>query len=305
MLGPDEADYQWTIGVDHSLLHLPERVEVLELLQKIAMKLADLVMAVIPRPVPDEGVLRECKIISHRGEFDNISVKENTLEAFRHATSHGVWGIECDIRWTADLTPVVCHDADTRRVFGPSLKLAEICFSDLREQQPQIPSLAEVVAEFGTRTHLMLEIKEEHYPQPEQQSRILEDTLAALKPAEDYHFLALDPDLFQRVRFAPNSSCLPVAELNVQHLSEASLLQNLGGLSGHYLLLRNSLLVKHHQRGQRIGTGFVSSRNCLFRELNRGVRWIFSNDAVRVQKILDSYLQDSEADLISQNDSIV
>ena len=281
--------------VDHSLLHLPERVEVLEILQNIAMKLADLVMAVIPRPVPNAHVLGDCKIISHRGEFDNISVKENTLEAFRRATSHGVWGIECDIRWTSDLTPVVCHDIDTDRVFGTSLILSKTSFNNLREQLPQIPSLAEVVAEFGSWTHLMLEIKEEHYPQPELQSQILEDTLATLKPAEDYHFLALDPDLFLRAGHAPKSSCLPVAELNVKRLSKVSLLENLCGLSGHYLLLGNSLLVKHQHHGQQCGTGFVSSRNCLFRELNRGVRWIFSNDAVRVQKILDSYLHNTDA----------
>jgi glycerophosphoryl diester phosphodiesterase len=276
--------------LDHSVLHLLERVEVLEILQNIAMKLADLVMAVIPRPVPNARVLSECKIISHRGEFDNVTVKENTLEAFRDASSHGVWGIECDIRWSSDLIPVVCHDANTSRVFGTSLILAETRFSDLREQLPQIPSLAEIVAEFGGRTHLMLEIKEEYYPQPQQQSKILEAALDTLKPAEDYHFLALEPALFQRVRHAVKLSCLPVAELNVRRLSEASLLQSLGGLSGHYLLLGNSLLAKHHQHGQQIGTGFVSSRNCLFRELNRGVRWLFSNDAVRMQKILDSYL---------------
>ncbi|MEH6515324.1 MAG: glycerophosphodiester phosphodiesterase family protein [Halioglobus sp.] len=281
--------------MNHSLLHLPERVEVLEILQNIAMKLADLVMAVIPRPVPNADVLAECKIISHRGEFDNIAVKENTLAAFRHASGHGVWGIECDIRWTSDLTPVVCHDADTGRVFGTCLILAETHFSDLREQLPQIPTLAEVVAEFGGNTHLMLEIKDDHYPHLQQQAQILEDTLAALEPAEDYHFLALEPDLFLRARHAPKSSCLPVAELNVKRLSRASLLENFCGLSGHYLLLGNSLLAKHNQQGQQIGTGFISSRNCLFRELNRGVQWIFSNDAVKVQKILDSYLQNADA----------
>ena len=180
-------------------------------------------------------------------------------------------------------------------MFGTSLTLAETRFCDLRKQLPQIPSLAEVVAEFGGSTHLMLEIKEEHYPQPKQQSRILQETLATLKPAEDYHFLALDPELFQRVRRSPKSSFRPVAELNVKCLSETSLLENFCGLSGHYLLLGNSLLAKHHQRGQQVGTGFVSSRNCLFRELNRGIKWIFSNDAVRVQKILNFYLRNSDA----------
>ena len=36
---------------------------------------------------------------------------------------------------------------------------------------------------------------------------------------------------------------------------------------------------------------FPSSRNTLFRELNRGIEWIFSNDAVALQHIRDDYLQ--------------
>ena len=36
--------------------------------------------------------------------------------------------------------------------------------------------------------------------------------------------------------------------------------------------------------------GFIHSRNALFRELNRGVEWIFSNEAVRMQGIRDAYL---------------
>ena len=38
-------------------------------------------------------------------------------------------------------------------------------------------------------------------------------------------------------------------------------------------------------------TGFISSKNCLFRELNRSVDWIFSNDAVKIQKIRNRYLE--------------
>jgi glycerophosphoryl diester phosphodiesterase len=42
----------------------------------------------------------------------------------------------------------------------------------------------------------------------------------------------------------------------------------------------------------------VASRNCLFRELNRGIRWIFSNDAVRIQKIRDHYLASAEGSVL-------
>lgn len=260
------------------------------ILQNMAMTLVDGVMAVIPRPVPQAQALRDCRIISHRGEFDNTSVRENTLEAFQVARHHGVWGIECDIRWTKDQVPVICHDPNTRRVFGQDVNLDEVSFETLRQTIPLVPSLAELVSEFGGSTHLMLEIKAERATLSEAQVDRLAQILAPLVAGVDYHFLALDPDLFQPLSFVAAQHCFPVAETNVGKLSTAALKRNLGGITGHFLLLNGTLKGKHEAAGQRIGTGFIASRNCLFRELNRGVRWIFSNDAVRIQKIRDHYL---------------
>ena len=153
---------------------------------------------------------------------------------------------------------------------------------------PAVPSLAELVKEFGGNTHLMLEIKDEPYPEPARQQAILESTLQGLAPIQDYHFLALDPALFRHVAFAPSDCCLPVAEFNVAALSKCSLDSGYGGLTGHYLLLTNALKRRHEAAGQRIGTGHIGSRNALFREINRGVEWIFSNDAVAMQQLLRS-----------------
>ena len=106
----------------------------------------------------------------------------------------------------------------------------------------------------------------------------------------DYHFLSLDPELFEQVDFVSRNVCLPVSELNAVRLSRASLELKFGGLTGHYSLLTNALKQRHSVAGQRIGTGFISSKNCLFRELNRDIEWIFSNDAVKIQKIRDDRL---------------
>jgi glycerophosphoryl diester phosphodiesterase len=59
-------------------------------------------------------------------------------------------------------------------------------------------------------------------------------------------------------------------------------------VAGHYLFLTNALMIKHRKRKQRIGTGFIDSRNALFRELNRGVDWIFSNKAVAMQRLCNA-----------------
>ena len=195
----------------------------------IASKVVDWVMATLPRQMPLREVLQSCKLISHRGEHDNTEVMENTLRAYEIARVNGVWGIETDIRWTRDLVPVVCHDPDCRRVFGKSITIGEISFAELRDAVPLIPSLAELVEEFGGNTHLMIEIKEEPFPQKQQQKQILLEHLASLTPGEDYHLLALDPGLFELVDFLPRKYCLPVAETNTRRMSRASLAGGYGG----------------------------------------------------------------------------
>jgi glycerophosphoryl diester phosphodiesterase len=263
-----------------------------ECVQNAAMWLVDIFMALVPRPVPGQQALRECRIISHRGEHDNKTVMENTLAAFRAARDAGVWGIECDIRWTADLVPVISHDPTGERIFGDPARLDSLSFAELRARLPLIPSLAELVTEFGGRTHLMLEVKDERYPQPALQKKILQQALSSLLPAVDYHFLALDLRLFERVDFVPSETCLPVCETNVAQFSSACIAQGYGGLTGHYLLLSGKVMRRHAASGQCIGTGYADSKYCLFRELNRGVEWIFSNHAVKIQGIRNRYLVD-------------
>src|SRR5438552_1018797 len=50
------------------------------------------------------------KIVSHRGFHRGADIHENTHAAFERAISHGVDGIETDIRLSADLQPVLIHD---------------------------------------------------------------------------------------------------------------------------------------------------------------------------------------------------
>ncbi len=247
-------------------------------------------MAGIPRRVPGKSALENCKIISHRGEHDNITVFENTLSAFHNARRNGVWGIECDLRWTADQVPVICHDATALRVFNDPVAIGDVRLDDLRRRVPWIPTLEELLAEFGGNTHLMLELKAEPFPRPELQRERLRALLAPWEPGRDYHLLALDPTLFQLFPVVPPRYCCPVAEENVTELLKITLESGYGGLGGHFLLLNDRVKQQLDVAECRLGTGFVASRNCLFRELNRGVEWIFSNDAVKLQKIRDRSL---------------
>jgi glycerophosphoryl diester phosphodiesterase len=258
------------------------------LIERILCKTADLFFSLYPRPLPDRKRLLNSKIISHRGEHDNRIIFENTLKAFDTALEKGVFGIEFDLRWTKDLKPVVFHDKNTKRLFKKSININETTFSDLKSAFPDIPSLAEIIIRYGKKLHLMMEMKEEFYPEPVYQAGILKDFFSALEPVKDYHLLSLSPGIFSIIDFVPETAFIPVARFNTGKISETALEKNYGGIAGHYLLISDSMIKKHADNNQKIGTGFIGSRNSLFRELNRGAEWIFSNDAAKLQAILSA-----------------
>jgi glycerophosphoryl diester phosphodiesterase len=252
-------------------------------------QIVDFWFAVWPQPVPPKTRLCNCKIISHRGEHDNRTVFENTLAAFDRVYQAGGWGIEFDIRWTKDLQPVVVHDPDMMRVFQEDLQVRESTLRELKARCPLVPDLAEVVHHYGGKMHLMIEIKAEDYPAPGLQSRVLQDQLSKLIPHSDYHLLSLAPEMLTYWEWCPRTACLPIAELNYKALSDLALKAGYGGVNGHYLFISNAILNKHRKADQRVGTGFISSSNCLFRELNRGVEWIYTNHALRLLKICKAH----------------
>ncbi len=256
----------------------------------IAQRLVDVWFMLVPRRRPSQQALRDCKIISHRGEHDNYQVKENTMAAFVRVAEAGGWGIEFDVRWTRDLEPVVIHDTNALRVFDIDLVVAEVSLHELRQQVPEIPSLAEVVERFGGTSHLMVELKRDELGATETRTQRLREIFASLNAGVDYHFLALQFDLFDLVKFAGDRACLPVAELNTGNFSRAALVSDFAGVCGHYLLLNQGMIQRHHRQGQKVGTGFVASRFAFYRELNRGVDWIFTNHALKLEALRQQLL---------------
>jgi len=261
-------------------MELPAGVE------KLLIQGIDFIFMLLPQPSPEPDKLKNCKVVSHRGEHDNITVYENTIPAFDSALEQGVWGIEFDVRWTLDFQPVVAHDPDLKRVFGIDTSIAEIEFDELRSLCPQVPLLSEVVERYSRKIHFMIELKEEPYPDPTRLNAIFKDCFSSLQPGRDYHLMTLAPDMFDLITFAPPSSFIPIARLNMSSFSRLALAKNYRGVAGHYLLLTRTILEKHREKGQQVGTGYPASKNCLFREVNRGVEWIFSNKAGKLMTII-------------------
>lgn len=256
---------------------------------QLLIRSVDAFFALYPRRMPPLSRLRRVRLIAHRGAH-GPGRPENTLAAFDAALQAGLWGIELDLRWSADREPVVLHDSDCRRVFGRDCAPSDLALAELRRQVPEVPTLEEVCRRYGGRLHLMLEIKAEPYPDRSRQSERLAELLSALTPGRDYHLLSLDPALFKRFPWVPPETCVTVAETNVAAISAITLQRGYGAFTGHYLLLGRKRLERHHAAGQKVGVGFPASANSLRREITRGVDWIFTNHALRLQGYLDDWL---------------
>ncbi|MEE4111213.1 MAG: glycerophosphodiester phosphodiesterase family protein [Desulfobacteraceae bacterium] len=256
-----------------------------ERVERMFHRLVDGVYRRWPRPAPPSHRLRSCRIVSHRGQHDNRSRFENTLAAFDAAFDAGVWGIELDLRWTRDQVPVVFHDPDTRRLFDEDARIDHMALATIQERFPSIPTLSEVIDRYGGRLHLMMEIKNDPNLAPAVQSRRMQKQLEALSPGKDFHLMGLHPALFGHFAFLPARAFVPIARMRIDRFSRMTEANRWGGIAGHYLLATQGLITRHHRLGQGVGTGFADSRRCLFREVTRGVDWIFSNRAAEMQAI--------------------
>ena len=103
--------------------------------------------------------------------------------------------------------------------------------------------------------------------------------------------MALHPATLRRIEGFPDRCRLAIAFHWPDALSHWVRRQGWGGLCTHYALLRGPQVRAHHDSGQTVGTAYPRSANCLFRELNRKVDFIFSNHAARLQAIIRHELQ--------------
>jgi glycerophosphoryl diester phosphodiesterase len=109
-------------------------------------------------------------IIAHRGGYSGYP--ENSLEAFREAYLHGVDGIECDLRLSADGEVVVLHDDNLYSATHQDVRTSELTLESilklrlrdpfqLDELSPYTPTTLEMVLrEFGGKFLLWLELKQ-------------------------------------------------------------------------------------------------------------------------------------------------
>src|SRR4051812_35261842 len=101
-----------------------------EHIQRFAERASDYLLDCREYPVPDAG--QGPRIIAHRGAWDEVKFRENTLDAFHEAARVGVYGIEFDVRFTRDGVPIVLHDPGLARMFKHPGLVQELTLAELR-----------------------------------------------------------------------------------------------------------------------------------------------------------------------------
>ena len=82
----------------------------------------------------------------------------------------------------------------------------------------------------------------------------------------------------------PAAQTLGVGRLNTAEISREALAAGRAGIATHYLGLRERYVQRHHAANQVVGCGFPASRAVLLWELARDVDYIFTNNAVRMER---------------------
>jgi glycerophosphoryl diester phosphodiesterase len=254
---------------------------------KILEETIDLASELIPASIVTKKQLENIKIVAHRG-WHNSEIQENTIEAFDKCVESNLFAIEFDVRWTKDLVPVIHHDESAYRVFDIDVKIKSLDFLKLRELIPDIPTLEEVITRYKNKIHMFIELKDKDYPNIDEQKLTLFNILKAVNPKEDFHFLSLSEDQFDLFDNFDNDCKVFVSETNINEISPIALAKNYAGITGHYLLTTDNIVSLHRAQSQKVGTGFLKNKTPLFRELNREIDWIFTDQPWQLLNIIKS-----------------
>jgi len=120
------------------------------------------------------------RLYAHRGVYDNQTIYENTIEAFKSAIDHS-YGIELDIALTKDKKVIVFHDSTLKRLLKTDKKINEVTYEELTEIEKNhpfnVPLLENVLELINGSVPLIIEYKpiQNAYQLCEEAEKILEN----------------------------------------------------------------------------------------------------------------------------------
>ena len=208
---------------------------------------------------------KNTKMIAHRG-LSGIAI-ENTVEAFTLAGEHSYYGIETDVRITADGKFIICHDETLERIAGKDIVVEETTLSELLKvplSMSDRPGTA-YLCELGTyveickqyNKHAILELKSKFNIQ--QVGQII-DIISSYDYLDNTTFISFKYENVAMVReLLPNQS---VQHLVVRFKLEVAekLVANKIDVSADYRYLRKQDIDYYHNAGLKVGCWTVDNK---------------------------------------------
>lgn len=231
----------------------------------------------------------QTQVIAHRGFHAKSGSYDNTISSLKNAQELGVYGSECDVNETADGVLVVIHG-----IMHGKLNVQKTDYATLYAQAlsngERIPTLDEYLeqAAKNTATKLIIEIKD--HSTPEQETRVVKNTIAAVKRHKlqnDVEYIAFRQHVCDEVlKYAPKGT--KIAYLNGTLTPEYC--KGLGYTGIDYNI---STMKKHpewikqcHDLGMTVNVWTVNDTASLQWCIDNGVDYITTDNPVEANRLL-------------------
>ncbi|HEX2911449.1 MAG TPA: glycerophosphodiester phosphodiesterase [Chloroflexia bacterium] len=245
-------------------------------------------------------------VCGHRGASGHAP--ENTLPAFQRALEMGATWIEFDVQLSADNVPIILHDDTLERTTSlkEAVRPVELTLNELKKldagawfsaefRGTEIPTLEEVLQQFGQKLGLNIEIKSTPGFESENGlERKIADLVTQYDLQDKVLISSFDPFRLQALhRYAPE------IKLGALYTSRASdyptnfdpfaMAQSFKAVAVHppFSLVDKSLMERAHGLGMAVNTWTVNHESDMRRMLELGVNMIITNYPDRLAKLVN------------------
>lgn len=228
------------------------------------------------------------KIIAHRGA--SAHAPENTMAAFQLALDMAADGIELDAMLSKDGEVVVIHDASLDRTTDGTGAVKDLTLAALQKLDAgggeRIPSLKEVLAQFGGKFLINIELK--NYSSIFDALPIkVADLVKTCNGSQSILISSFNP--FNLPRFHQRLPDVPVGLLTDKNKAKNWLWRffNYDALHPHYTDVDAALVSALHAKNQQVNVWTVDDPSEIRRLSSLGVDSIITNDPQRTRAILE------------------
>ena len=226
----------------------------------------------------------DAKVIAHRG-LSGIEV-ENTEAAFIAAGEHSYYGIEADVRRTADGKFVMCHDDDLERISGQRIDVESSTLDDLlaipllnkngkKDDSIHLTTLENYVSickQYGKQA--ILELKSDFTK--DEVGNII-DIIISVDYLDRVTFISFNYDNLLYVReFSPEQSAMYLFSKMSEDIYEMLIRDRIDVAIKHTKLTKSDL-ERFHEAGLKVNCWTVDNSSTAEKYAKWGVDYITSN----------------------------